>query len=401
MSSPTTYKSRKRILLDGFIREIKSILTKDTIIPNEIIILCSLFLSFAQKIFIHVDNRESLSLHVLDLELKTISKLIPNNPSNLFLEFPNPHCYIPNISQYLKKSSANNSNLPKSFDGIITSDSYSVNSDSQGINILTFESDHADNDTIKYYKDSSQSKCDLFEQLIFCGKDHGIIYELNGCLYQCKLQQIDLRAVDINFSKISDDAAWENENYSGKRSSRTQLKYLPNDKIFAIWRPSLLWGVNYGFGEFGPLKTNELEDLSLICAIFDFKTKKWNKITDFICKRDKKFKGVFSKWRGICYDEYRENIVYVVGSKGDVSQYDMVNDEWKYWDMERKLNLGWTVECWMDNKYIICCSDGKWFGNIDIREQDSNPQWNVMEDTAELTSPIVSNLPSWKYRPLL
>ena len=58
--------------------------------------------------------------------------------------------------------------------------------------------------------------------------------------------------------------------------------------------------------------------------------------------------------------------------------------------MDRNIDLGSTI-CWMDNEYTLCCSDGYWFGYIDIREQDKNPEWVSMEDAMELANIMDEN----------
>ena len=127
------------------------------------------------------------------------------------------------------------------------------------------------------------------------------------------------------------------------------MSYLSPDKIFAIEAPDVIWGCHYHFGK-DPLPTPKLDDLLLKCAIFDLNNKKWKQISDFICSRDEKFNNVWSMGRCICYDEYRKNILYVIGNTGDASEYNWNNDKWKYWDMERKLNLQEHCVCWMDDK---------------------------------------------------
>ena len=389
--------SQRNLLLNGYIREIKELLSKDTIIPTDIIKICSLFFMFSQKVFMHADDKIKSSggtvrnLHVLDLQSKTVSKLVEHKKSQLFSTYhpSNSHCYIPNIGQYLDLQ---NNRLfftvkidpKKSYDAIICAEDRDINQSFQKTNkqrcpsLLLFESKKIDNNAIEYYKCSSTFIFDEFAQLICCGKQYGVIYERNGALYQCGIKRI-IRSANFNFKNISDDAFWKDIKYTDN-SSKIQLKYLANDTIFAIQRT----GPTLGF--------KKDSDPSLKCAIFDLSAKKWKEISDFIVQT--RPLGIldifFSKFKGICYDEYKGNIVYVVGNHGDVAQYDLIKDKWKYWSIKQKIytySSSKMTECWMESQYTLCFSNGDWFGNIDIRKQDDeSAEWCKMESITKLVN---------------
>ena len=401
-------KEARTLLLDGFIREIKSLLVKDIIIPQEIVILCSLFFVSSRKIFFHLINK-GISLRILDLHSKTISKLVENEATPATSAPTNfcgteGFCYIQNISRYIKITNKTMMDLNpnESYDGIICVDQFSAESNSlwdyqnswwspylHGFveksypSIILFESNKIDEDTINYCKFTSSVPFRFVDRFLFCGEQHGIIYERNRELYQCKFEDIDLEAMDLKFMKICDDTFWTD---GVKFRPRLRINYIQNDKIFAIEQPDGYGTLNFLQGDTQPPK---LEDLPLKCAIFDLNTKTWREISHFICKRDEKYNGVFSNRRCICYDEYRINIVYVIGNRGDVSEYDLDGDKWKYWNMERKLRLD-GHKCWMDDhdQHILYCSDGNWFGWIDIRKQDEGPEWVVMQDMMALATTV-------------
>ena len=217
-------------------------------------------------------------------------------------------------------------------------------------------------------------------ELLFCGDEYGIIYDLRGVLYQSKLQDIDLIHCEWKFKEITASDIWKNLQNQHLHFSRLRKVYLPNDTIFAMEKPYASLGLPMS----GP-RSNKLK-----CGIFDLKQKKWNEISHFENKND-------SYAHCACYDEYKGNIIYVVGDNGDISEYDLANDQWNYQvkRIKTKLNLNRNRVCWMDNEYSLCCSDGKWFGNTDIREQDD---WNENLDAVESASPIIGTRPQWGYR---
>ena len=398
-------KEARSLLLNGYVREIKLLLADQTIIPHEIISLCSLFYASSRKIFVQLMKDDSLN--IFDLESKTMSKLMEHKPMESSISKHKSQTkgfvYIENISRYLPMKNINQSSMDidpnKSYHGIICIDKKEVQLSHRRSSflhyapypsILLIESNKINDKAVYYHKFVTNSRFDVAYNVvasyIFCGKDHGIICSSQKELYQCKLQNIDFTNLQIKYTKIKDNKFWE----SKIKGHELTMLYLPPNKIFVIQRPDVFWGMQYDAHSKDPVSRSK--DLSLKCAIFDLNNKKWKEVSDFTCKRDAIYNGIFSRNRCICLDENRKNIVYAVGNKGDVSEYDLDNDEWKYWKMRRKLNLREDCVCWMDNYYSLCCSDGHWFGCIDIRSKDGNPEWVVMEDIQELADNI--HLPS-------
>ena len=204
---------RKTLLVYGYIREIKSIFVNNGIVPNEIINLCQMFFITSNKIFFQL--REYQSVHILDMSTNEMSKLF--DKCHYMSNVPPPPmkvaCYIKNISQYLNMSNlqikAMGMDPNKAYDGIVGI-KYNIPQHIRSIKqprdrmlqnykyplILFFESNKIDDAVIYFHTCISSIPCHNFHQSIFCGERHGIIYESNGALYQCKLQDIAFDAID-------------------------------------------------------------------------------------------------------------------------------------------------------------------------------------------------------------
>ena len=204
---------------------------------------------------------------------------------------------------------------------------------------------------------------------MFCGKNHGIICAMEQELYQLKFQNIDLIGGQWKFDKIINDDFWRSSITSSWFTLR--LIYLPNDTIFAM----------------------QPNQYKLKCGIFDLKQMKWREIPDFENERS-------SDTICACHDEFRGYMIYVVDDAGYVSVYDLFNDCWKYpvksFSMDTELNLNRHIVCWMEDENTLCCSDGEWFGSIDVTKPDDI--WNENSDTVALARSINGIVPQWGYR---
>ena len=85
--------STKELLINGYIREIKTVLAKDTIISIDIISLCLLFWSKSTKFIIIHSNATKISIY--DIDTKQISSV--NYSATDHRHLSPPICYISNI----------------------------------------------------------------------------------------------------------------------------------------------------------------------------------------------------------------------------------------------------------------------------------------------------------------
>ena len=373
---------RSMLLVAGFIKKIKRELTENTIIPDDIIKLCQLFLGTTKKVFIELYRyEEQHSLYLLDLESKRISKLIPHETSSRSKKvIENSYLsYIPNISQYFRITH-NNDKSPIdaqiSYDGIIC-----MEHPQQYVKILLFESSAIDQDIIKYHVFTSLSSLYTSNDFLFCDRQNGIICEQHSELFKCYSIEIDPQKLDFRFmlTPLTPHMDfWRNQTGLGRTQSIT-MTYISKNRILAVANAHPSWGF------LSPLHAL-LDNLNLKCGIFDIQQKEWREMADFVLKKSKQNSAVYSARISMCYDEYRD-IVYVVGDKGDVQHYNVKKDEWEDWDLDCNLDFGYPFKCWMNND-ILYCSDCTYFGFIDVMQRKDKTGWKRMKDIEKLVNEL-------------
>ena len=113
---------RDELLVNGYIREIKAVLSKHFIIPIDIISLCSLFWGKSLQ-FIFIANNKMNIFDTINKKISTIKKYSSYTQNALSLS--PPLCYIPNISS---KLTTPNMNKQKSYDAILCRNYKSISS---------------------------------------------------------------------------------------------------------------------------------------------------------------------------------------------------------------------------------------------------------------------------------
>eukprot|EP01084_Bolivina_argentea_P249061 416786_1 len=342
------YNNQRDMVVTGFIRELKSLWTINVIIPEDIIELCILFFERTRKKFVYFQDGWPVSVsYIVDIEQNHISNMFEYSPSNTLnnINFSR-FCYIENISQYL-----NTINTKKLYHGIIGIESHFQKKSIAYPVIFVYESNTKDNNTIKYFQYiSSEVNNFVGGKLLFCGKHNGIIYEKLRDLYQFKLANLDLDKKDFMFDKIKTSAVWKTslDKFGSGKYDRLTLVYLSNhNKLFAVSN-------DYPYQH----ETNACRE----CKIFDFEKCEWMDIADFVCKNRQYCRP------SLCYNEYTQNSIYLIGNKGEIAEYNIADNTWIYLKVENSIKLTGNYSyfgSWMDNKQILGCSNGHFFGFID------------------------------------
>eukprot|EP01084_Bolivina_argentea_P150313 262512_1 len=374
-------QNKKRLFVEGYIRLSTSIFSTNTIIPTDIISLCILFISNVSKLFIRVTNKET-TLHIFNIHSKTISKLVEYRSYKIQDYTSSNHSYIPNVSEYICVKDNNNIGIDtnKSYDALLCIEEfYTTRIKHKSAALYLFVPDYMPNDKIYYerYVCAAELPTHRVDQILFCGEKHGIIYPYNGYLYQSKLQDINFEIMNWKFSKMNRKKMWEH-------STTYLMSYLSTkQKIFAMESKK-------------NLMPKKIENCSkkLKCAVFDFCQDKWMNLKAFEhCDRTQ---SAFA----ICDNLYNEDIIYSIGQKGQISQYSLSVNKWCTFGTKHKqdvLNKWCTfgtkhkqdIVCWMDNNYVICCSDGYYFGYMDIRDRSN--RWQPIHDIIQLTNQLEGN----------
>ena len=192
--------SKKAILVDGYIRELKQLLSDDTIIPNDIIALCQLFFINTNKLLIHVIHREGWKAHsyLLHVESKQIFELksIESDKGQHKVMF------LDQSFRHIQNINVNN----KSYDGIICKEIiYAINTNVPPIDIKLYKGPALENQgrylavwllehdkslqTIKYHKLLSDSPLNLpSSSHCMSAEKNEIILASKGELYQLRIQ---------------------------------------------------------------------------------------------------------------------------------------------------------------------------------------------------------------------
>eukprot|EP01084_Bolivina_argentea_P097046 174457_1 len=301
--------SQDELLVNGFIRESKSLLTNTIIIPLDIISLCCLFFKRSFKILIFNQSQYSHERHIkiLDVASKKLTKLKYKYITAVMHRMHPKYislCYIP---QFLSQNALFCSDKWQNI--FIIPFRYKTNCD-----VITSSSIIRANQPSGSYGGAYNTKI----QSLFCGIKYGVIYERYGIMYQCKLQNTEQRQ-DVQKIECNDifDIGDENiKHLFGAAEDYLIMAYSANREIiFAIHQ--------HKDGDSSSDSSSEEHDhddvgtyyTKLVCGIFDLNQKKWRRIENL------KVRSRLSHFWQACFDGY--GMVYAVSNIGEIAGYDI------------------------------------------------------------------------------
>ena len=365
--------TREELLVNGFIRGIKSIMDENVInIPHEIILLCLLFYPKPLQ-FITIPRKPSKRIQIFNADNKQTLTLLHDTTGNT--TFDAPLYYIHNISMTSVPET-----LKVSHDGIL------CYKPPKGIVLLSFDSKAINNqqEFIKYQETSVapfKIGAATHGKILPCGK-YGLIHPSDYDLIQLKMDDIGKKVenaqepfAEYGWNAIDvkpEDQIWDFESempqFSPFAERFLSVTYLPNKaQIFAIYHEKWCFVMNQ-VSKIGQEQVHE-------CGIFDLEKKKWRQIAPLKYEKGKDNDARFE----CCLNENDENILYAVSNTGNTQRYDFEKDEWC------ELVKDGTVELlghilWMNDAYTLCSllENGYVYGSLDLRKD--HPKWNVIKE---------------------
>ena len=398
--------SRKELIVFGYIRENESILKKNKMIPVAIKQICLLFYNVCLKVFMFevedtmMQNISNTKLSVLNIKQNKMSNLIPYKPNSNLHDINQPEinnkplCYVPNILSSTSISSECNEKKI-TYDGILSVHTQGTMMDiminnndkaSKVVNIILFESNKIENDTINYHSYTStipltthKNYFDRVNQFLYCDKKHGVIYEYEGNLYQLNLKDINILSNQFTFNQIKyDNDIWNGEFYGGGHLSMNYL--YKTESIFAMKCEKNHSWLSDDMNDLLIDDDNNNTIHSVKCGIFDLNKLKWKKIKSLKYSfKNNNYNRTFKT--GICQNNiFDENIIYIVSNNGHTAKYDLNKNKWNMLHTEyENFRLFFYDEpiVWMDdNQYILNCAYDSFIGQLDLRQ--NNKKWRQM-----------------------
>eukprot|EP01083_Nonionella_stella_P122797 369615_1 len=311
------------LLVSGYIRTVEFHLTNDdclhmNVVPDCVIKLCLLFYSMANLVFIsHFSEYPGYgvqSYDIVNLQTKHVLKMIIQTytPFTHYISSKLP-VYIPNVSNILCNLSTEcMQNLKVNFihqiyDGLFgitisSSGAYSSTTDYFPC-LMLFEAKRdiyfkilvSENKLIR----ASKARFDI----VYCGATRGIIYVVNDKLYQMSIENIkdyDFQLKQLTFSNAIPFTA---------SYCRLKMQYLENtDMLFAM---------------------DLCNSKDIDCAMFDFKSNKWNNEIASYPNKFHDFQSTNPKLRcSMCYDG--NNIIYIATNSGCFASYNIQSNLWTH-----------------------------------------------------------------------
>eukprot|EP01084_Bolivina_argentea_P214614 364343_1 len=411
-------------VVKGFIRTSQKSFANNVIIPIEIIQICCKFYKKILKLFLFSSSRSWDRKHGMIHELDTkfqVNTNISNPHQSQSNHLMQPFIYIENISSMMSVQHTSKINSNKSYDGIVAVKGIERQNPQMlflnGIPcfesaikayhpcIMLFDNTKMDNNNNMVYHtfiSSTPVDSNRIHQFVHCGTN-GIVHEYGGYLYRLNLTNLNLTSFafepihgiygyNVKFVGFINPNSHDSVEY-------LSMSYLENtNKIFAIKNA---WNSNCAHTEFSssqqPMVTTEKYAK---CGIFDFEKYEWKYIADCKYTKDKRNEHGFYQHES-CHNSFNRDVLHVVSDKGHTATYDFNKNMWKTM-ADNCLNLGntrWKKHLvWMDSKDILCCSDGRYFGYFDIR---NNNTWNKMDSYYQILQTQFNHDPDCYKRTLM
>ena len=208
---------------------------------------------------------------------------------------------------------------------------------------------------------------------MFCDRNHGVIYENNGNLWQLDLKNIRSHSNEYNFNKIKENRFWNYWRYKDHIDNKRRflsMTYLKNQhKIFAM-KCKMNSSIDHNYLL---MPRSEKQSKSLKCGIFGFNSRNWQSIQPY------EYESMYSDKRlmiGISKNQFDSNVVFTVSNMGNVVRFDMKKNKWQMiYECLADPWLDFVREpvVWMDDPNTLCCAQDKFVGSLDIRSGDG---WN-------------------------
>eukprot|EP01084_Bolivina_argentea_P015557 29152_1 len=357
------------LLIIGYVKSVES---KDYIIPYEI---TQLIISFYHKpliIFLYEPHQSGGIFNIVNLEHTKKSFRIHSLQDISTPNLSAPFCFIPNIKNIIPSNVNIKTNEPF-YDALICQQypdndmsylNHGYMGGAKSTVLLLFNSHSVD--SMQYYAYQTQYLKDFnesCEQFVFCGDKFGIIGCDTNYLYQLKLQHIN----NIELYKSYQIGCYSRylQGKSNKMQSGVQfphMEYLKSaEKLFTI-------------------SCNKVSIMLPQCDIFDLNTHKWTSLTAYNTQTNAQ--------SFLCSTDYYDKSIYMISNCGPISQFDLVKNTWihyKYAPKTYEFYVNGNPVLWVSekNKNVLSCAflNAKHqvqFRKFDLR--DKNLKWIEIND---------------------
>eukprot|EP01084_Bolivina_argentea_P015556 29149_1 len=336
------------LLIIGYVKSVES---KDYIIPYEI---TQLIISFYHKpliIFLYEPHQSGGIFNIVNLEHTKKSFRIHSLQDISTPNLSAPFCFIPNIKNIIPSNVNIKTNEPF-YDALICQQypdndmsylNHGYMGGAKSTVLLLFNSHSVD--SMQYYAYQTQYLKDFnesCEQFVFCGDKFGIIGCDTNYLYQLKLQHIN----NIELYKSYQIGCYSRylQGKSNKMQSGVQfphMEYLKSaEKLFTISCNKLIIE-HIGFNpSYNKIMVPE-------CDIFDLNTHKWTSLTAYNIQLQTYAKSF------LCSTDYYDKSIYMISNCGPISQFDLVKNTWIHY--KYTYNKDYYRSCYEPKTYLSSC----------------------------------------------
>eukprot|EP01084_Bolivina_argentea_P164239 285549_1 len=325
----------EELTVSGYIHSIESTLSNGLFIPLNIYEICLMYYIFVKQIFIYkrktvpkidiyyaIDTfKHQFGIIMIDNNNKITESIIKTNKCKLNQNFiATSFCYIQNPSI---ENNILNKKYQHGIFGFLCKDSQLFPF------LLLFDTNKFEvklQSKIAAITTVTRHNYNQIKTVIYCGNEHGLIYEDNGFLYQLKLKNITSKN-EFTFTKINinNDKYWA----FGKIKKRVYF-YLDlcfintQNKLFAIQNHISTDGRK------GKLK-NRSQSYCMKCALYDFNKNKWKTIKTFEFNT-KYAQSVVNGFQSSLYFNKRNNSIYMMTeifkTNNILSKYNIKKNKW-------------------------------------------------------------------------